>query len=142
MIQYLLIQAGGCQYGLAAHQVLLVADGFELYPTPSAHPAVRGVTPVRDRLVPLVDLARLLRDSAAAATDGETVVLVQAGDTLIALQVDDAHEVVSGILSPVPNAWRLPWASGVDERGDALVPILDMELLAERLVPATARGRE
>ena len=57
---YLIIRAEGKEYGLRIDQVLLVADGFELYPAPSTHPAVRGVTPMRDRLVPLVHLAALL----------------------------------------------------------------------------------
>lgn len=140
MIQYLLVRAGGSYCGLAAHQVLAVADGFELYPAPSSHPAVRGVTPMRDRLVPLVDLAGLIAENAVA--QGETVVLAEAGDALIALQVDDAYEMISGTLSPVPKVWRSPWALGVDERGETLVPIIDIELLVERLVPAAAREIE
>jgi chemotaxis signal transduction protein len=139
VIQYLLVEAGGSYYGLGAHQVLAVADGFDLYPTLSGHPALRGVTPIRDRLVPLIDLAGLLTEAVEPAAKSETIVLAQAGDALIALQVDDAYEVVSGTLRPVPSAWRLPWAVGVDERGEELVPIVDIELLVERLVPAAVR---
>ena len=141
MTQYLLVRAGGDYYGLGAQQVLMVVDGFELYPTPSIHPAVRGVTPMRGRLVPLIDLAALLaNDGGATAAAGETVVLAQSGDAPLALLVDDAYEVVSATLRPVPNAWRLPWAVGVDEREEVLVPIVDIELLIERLKLAAARG--
>ena len=133
---YLLIRAEGNEYGLRVDQVLEVADGFEVYPAPSTHPAVRGVTPMRDRLVPLVHLAALLTNGTPAPDLGRTVVLAKAGDTLLALEVDDADEVVPDPLEPVPEAWQLPWAAGVAERGGMLIPVVDIESLVERLTPA------
>lgn len=139
MIQYLLVRSGDGYYGVGTHQVLSVIDGFELYPAPSAHPAVRGVTPIRDRLVPLIDLAGILTEGQVHATQSETIVLAQTRNALIALHVDDACEVVSGTIEPVPGAWRLPWAAGVHEHEEKLVPIVDIEMLVDRLVPVSAR---
>ena len=137
---YLLVRADGREYGLPVDQVVEVADGFELYPAPSSHPAVRGVTPLRNRLVPLVNLAWLLTDTVPDSLASELVVLVNAGSTLLALQIDDAEEVVSEMPRPVPEAWQLPWSAGVAERGNNLIPIVDVELLVERLVPAEVRA--
>jgi len=133
---YLIIRAEGKEYGLRIDQVLEVADGFELYPAPSAHPAVRGVTPMRDRLVPLVHLAALLTNATPAPDLGGTVVLAKAGGTLLALEVDDVDEVIPERPEPVPEAWQLPWAAGVAERGGTLIPVVDIESLVERLTPA------
>ena len=133
---YLIIRAGGKEYGLRIDQVLEVADGFELYPAPSTHPAVRGVTPMRDRLVPLVHLAALLTNGIPAPDLGRTVVLAKAGGTLVALEVDDVDEVIPERPEPVPEAWQLPWAAGVAERRGTLIPVVDIELLVERLTPA------
>ena len=133
---YLVIRSEGKEYGLRIDQVLEVADGFELYPAPSAHPAVRGVTPMRDRLVPLVHLAALLTNAAPAPDLGRTVVLAKAGGTLLALEVDDVDEVIPERPEPVPEAWQLPWAAGVAERKGTLIPVVDIESLVERLTPA------
>jgi len=133
---YLVIRSEGKEYGLRIDQVLEVADGFELYPAPSAHPAVRGVTPMRDRLVPLVHLAALLTNGTPAPELGRTVVLAKAGGMLLALEVDDADEVVPERPEPVPEVWQLPWAAGVAERKGTLIPVVDIESLVERLTPA------
>ncbi|UCD23882.1 MAG: chemotaxis protein CheW [Gemmatimonadota bacterium] len=133
---YLLVRVEGREYGIRIDQVVEVADGFELYDAPSSHTAVRGVTPMRDRLVPLVHLAALLANGTPAPEHCMTVVLARARGTLIALEVDDAEEVVSDPLQPVPEAWRLPWAAGVAERGDTMIPVIDIESLVERLTPA------
>jgi two-component system chemotaxis response regulator CheV len=133
------VRADGNEYGLPVGQVVEVAEGFELYPTPSAHPAVRGVTSMRNRLIPLVNLSWLLTDKAPDSCASELVVLVRAGETLLALQVDDAEGVSSEAPRPVPEAWHLPWSAGVADRGETLIPIVDVQLLVERLAPAEAR---
>lgn len=132
----LLVRADGSSYGVRIDQVLEVRDGFEVHRAPSVQPAVRGVTPSHGRMVPLVHLGALVTNSAPADEPCPTLVLVQVGGRLLALEVEDAEEVVSQDLLPVPDAWQIPWACGVCEREASLIPVIDVELLAERLVPA------
>ena len=135
---YLRIRAEGTHYGLRVDQVLEVVDGFELRRAPATHESVRGVTPLRGRLIPLVQLAALLGNRPAPPTVGGTAVLARCSGSLLAFEVDDAEELVAESPLPVPEVWRLPWASGVGRyRGD-LIPIIDLEILAGRLMP----GRE
>jgi chemotaxis signal transduction protein len=134
---YLLVRVDGREYGLPLARVLEVGDVAEVLDVPRAVAAVRGLTPLRGRLVPLVHLGALMGERAPPADRGRTAVLVQlgAGEDLrhVALEVDDAEDVVREAALPVPRGESLPWAAGVARRRGALVPILDLDALGERI---------
>ena len=71
----LLVRAGGGPYGLKLDQVIEVVDGFEVSSVPSVHMAVRGVTQMRHRSVPLVHLSSLIANEPAPSNTMETAVL-------------------------------------------------------------------
>lgn len=132
---YLLVRVDGRPYGLPLDGVLEVSDVTEVLDAPRVVPAVRGLTTARGRLVPLVHLGALLGDRAAPDERGRTAVLVRLGDRHVALEVDDADEVVRDAPLPVPRGQSLPWAAGVARpRGGGLVPILDLEALEDRML--------
>lgn len=130
---YLLVRAEGRAYGLPVGRVLEVADAGQVLDVPRSLPAVRGMTPLRGRLVPLVHLGAFLTGRAAPAELGRTVVLVDLRGRHVAFEVDDADAVVRGHAMPVPPGQSLPWATGVAEQDGALVPILDLEALGDRI---------
>lgn len=137
---YLLVRAAGKAYGLPVGRVLEVGDATEVLAIPRKLPAVRGLTPLRGRLVPLIHLGAFLAGSEAPASTGpatRTVVLVEIGPshTQVALEVDDADAVMRDEPLPVPRGQMLPWAAGVAEQegGEGLVPILDLDALGDRI---------
>ena len=142
---YLLVRSEGKSYGLPISRVLEVGDATEVLHIPRKLPAVRGLTPLRGRLVPLIHLAAFLTGSEApsAAAGGaggaggvRTIVLVELGASgrQVAFEVDDADAVVREQPLPVPRGQTLPWAAGVAEReGGGLVPILDLDALGDRI---------
>ncbi|HXM38089.1 MAG TPA: chemotaxis protein CheW [Gemmatimonadales bacterium] len=131
---YLLVRAEGKSYGLPVAKVLEVGDAQEVLDVPRSMPAVRGLTPLRGRLVPLIHLGAFLTGRPAPAEAGGTVVLVElGGGRQVAFEVDDADAVVREPSLPVPRGQTLPWAAGVAEHGGALVPILDLDALGDRL---------
>jgi len=130
---YLLVRAEGRAYGLPVARVLEVADAGQVLDVPRTLPAVRGLTPMRGRLVPLIHLGAFLTGRAAPAEAGRTVVLVELRGRQVAFEVDDADAVVRDQSMPVPRGQSLPWASGVAEQDGALVPILDLEALGDRI---------
>jgi len=136
---YLLVRSEGKSYGLPIGRVLEVGDATEVLNIPRKLPAMRGLTPLRGRLVPLIHLAAFLTGSeapAAAAAGVRTVVLVElgAGGRQVAFEVDDADAVVREQPLPVPRGQTLPWAAGVAEReAGGLVPILDLDALGDRI---------
>jgi chemotaxis signal transduction protein len=136
---YLLVRAGGKAYGLPVARVLEVGDATEVLSIPRKLPSVRGLTPLRGRLVPLVHLDSFLTGADippdTPAPRSRTVVLVELGMSgkQVAFEVDDADAVVREEPLPVPRGQTLPWASGVAEQEDGLVPILDLDALGDRI---------
>ena len=132
---YLLVRAEGRLYGLPVGRVLEVADAGAVLDVPRTLLAVRGLTPLRGRLVPLINLAALLAGGTAPAAPVRTVVLVELGAAgrQVAFEVDDADAVVRESVLPVPRGQSLPWAAGVAEQNGTLVPILDLEALGDRI---------
>lgn len=136
---YLLVHSDGRPYGLPVGRVLEVSDLGEVLDVPRAQLAVRGLTPLRGRLVPLVHLGALLGMRAVPEARGRSAVLVVLGKTeaggsrLVALEVDDADEVVREAPFPVPQGQDLPYAAGVARRAGQLVPVLDLDALEDRL---------
>ena len=132
---YLLVRAEGKAYGLPVGSVLEVGDASEVLSIPRKLPAVRGLTPLRGRLVPLIHLGAFLAGRAAPEGEGvKTVVLVELGRRQVAFEVDDVDAVVRQQPLPVPRGQTLPWAAGVAEQeGGDLVPILDLDALGDRI---------
>jgi chemotaxis signal transduction protein len=141
---YLLVRAQGKVYGLPVGRVLEVGDATEVLSVPRKLPAVRGLTPLRGRLVPLIHLGAFLAGTEAPAAPSavRTVVLVELGATggggggggrQVAFEVDDVDAVVREQPLPVPRGQTLPWAVGVAEQESGLVPILDLDALGDRI---------
>lgn len=132
---YLLVQVEGARYGLPLGPVLQVDDLGEVMEVPHILPAMRGLTSVGGRLVPLVHLGALLGNRSPPSELGLATVLIDmgGGERLVALEVDDADEVFREAVLPAPPGESLPWASGVARREGRLVPILDWSVLEERI---------
>jgi len=131
---YLLVRSEGRPYGLPLAAVREVEDLGEVLDVPRALRSLRGLAPLRGRLVPLIHLGALLGDRTPPPERGRTAVVVElTGGRYVALEVDDADAVVRDAGLRVPDAYALPWASGVGRPQDELVPILDLESLGERI---------
>jgi purine-binding chemotaxis protein CheW len=132
-IGFLLVRSGERAYGLPLERVVEVADLTEVQEVPSTDASMRGLTPLRGRLVPLVHLGALLGLRAPPPERGRAAVLLELAGRLVAFEVDDAEEVVRVAALPLPDGESLPWAVGVAPRGDGLVPVLDLDALGERI---------
>src|SRR2546425_5561001 len=134
---YLLVRVDGKAYGLPLARVLEVGDLAEVLDVPRALPAMRGLTPLRGRLVPVVHLGALLGERTPPPERGRAAVLVTLGagegSRQVAFEVDDADDVVREAALPVPRGESLPWASGAARRRGALGPILDLDALGDHI---------
>src|SRR5438445_10248322 len=83
---YLLVRVDGKAYGLPLARVLEVGDLAEVLEVPRALPAMRGLTPVRGRLVPVVHLGALMSDRTPPPERGRTAVLVRSEEHTSELQ--------------------------------------------------------
>jgi chemotaxis signal transduction protein len=134
---YLLVRVDGKAYGLPLARVLEVGDLADVLDVPRALAAMRGLTPLRGRLVPVVHLGALMGDRSPPTDRGRAAVLVELGAgegaRRVAFEVDDADAVVREPALPVPPGEALPWASGVARRRGTLIPILDLDALGDRI---------
>lgn len=132
-VGFLLVRAEQRRYGLPLDHVVEVADLSEVLDAPRAEPALRGLTPLRGRLVPVVHLGAFLGRRTPPPERGRAVVLVELGGRSLAFEVDDVDEVIREAALPLPDGESLPWATGVALRQDGLVPILDLDALGDRI---------
>jgi chemotaxis signal transduction protein len=132
-VGFLLVRAERRAYGLPLDRVVEVADLGEVLEVPRVEIAMRGLTSLRGRLVPLVHLAAFLGQRTPPVERGRAVVLVELHGHLVAFEVDDAEAVVREAALPLPEGESLPWATGVAPRHGGLVPILDLDALGDRI---------
>lgn len=136
---FLVVTAGGSRYGLGLAEVREVVDLVAARAVPSRSSAVRGIMPLRDRFVSLVNLASLVSGAAPPPQSSETAVVVNVRGAPMALEVDDVEEVVdraAEFVGPAPSAW----ATGIWRVGKELVTVLDLGVLSERIVEEKAHG--
>ncbi len=134
MSGYLLVRANGRQYGLPIEEVVEVVDGAASEPIPGGQRAVRGIVKVRGQMLPVVHLGALLHGHTPPEKETGTMVVTHCSDRRVAFEVDDADAVVRDVPIPVPPGTELPLASGLAHYREALIPILDVKLLGDRLV--------
>ncbi len=135
---YLLVRAGGRRVGLTLEQVVEVLDPGVSFPVPAVEPAIRGVTIVRGRIMPLVHLGALLDGSACPVARGDTAVVVELAGRHVCLEVEAAESVLHGTGLPVPSDARMPWAVAVARTEEGLLPLLDLTALGARITESTA----
>jgi chemotaxis signal transduction protein len=133
---FLLVHIGTLVVGLPLDDVLEVRDLGAVHTVPSLTPALRGVTLARGHLVPLFHLGALLTGGNGGPDVCLTGVLMEVQGRQICLEVDDADFVTEEQLMPVPPGESMPWATAVVRRPEGLIPILNLNALADRLAEA------
>ena len=135
---HLLVRAGSRVVGLPLAHVVEVLDPGTAFPVPSIEPAVRGVSVIRGRILPLVHLGSLLEGRACPAERSEMGVLVEVGGRRLCLEIDEAESVLYERGMPVPAGSALPWAAAVARTEHGLIPLLDLAALGARFMETSA----
>lgn len=135
---FLLVRTGDRRVGLELAHVVEVVQLGPVHPVPSREPAVRGVTELHGRIVPVLHLGALLDAADCPTPAGGLVVVVSMGGRRVCLEIDDAELVVREPALPVPPGSTLPWAIGVAQHSSGLVPLLDLTALGSRFMEASS----
>ena len=156
-MQFVTVFVGGEEVGLPIECVREIVEQRPVTRVPSMPRAIRGVTNLRGRVIPVVDLAGALRLPARAADRWSCFAVVEAaldGDKLLlALDADAIGRVLElgdGELLPPPTFGtrvRLDYLVGVAAVDDRFALLLDVarvlspgELLAAASLGDEARG--
>lgn len=134
MNDVLLVNVGDHQVGLAVGSLVEVIELTATFPVPSATTALRGLIPVRGRLVPVIHLGAALDGAACPEGVGEMAVIANFDGRTIGLEVDHASEVTPAVMTPLPEDLLVPGAIGVVQQDGMLVPVIDVAQLAAQLI--------
>lgn len=132
--RFLLVQAGEKHVGLAMDPLIEVIDMVVPFAVPSTAPALRGVIPVRGRLVPVFHLGAALDGGGCPSALGEMAVVATLDGRRICLEVDHAVEVTTDAVRPLPDDHDMPGAVGVVQRDGLFIPIIDLVALAPTII--------
>jgi chemotaxis signal transduction protein len=130
----MLVRVGDRQVCLLMKSLVEVIELTTPFPVPSATPALRGLIPVRERLVPVLHLGAALDGGACPDALGEMVVIASVDEQRIGLEVDYASEVMPAPVVPLPHDVSVPGAIGVVQWEGSFLPVIDVAVLSGQLI--------
>lgn len=136
----LIVEAGGQRYAIpqtAITELVRAQPGSEVRIEPvGGVPTLR----MRDRLIPLIDLAGQLEGASGTAGDAPFVVLCEAAGRRFGLMVAAIHHTEETVIKPIASRLRhIPYFAGATVLGDgAVVLILNPAGFAAGLAQPTA----
>ena len=121
------------EYGIPVTRVREVIRVTDITRVPQAPPHVRGVTNLRGRILPVVELRSRLGLEPAAATPRSRIVVVEVDDRVLGLLVDAVLQVVKvpvDTVAPPPEevlSADSGYLSGVARWNGRLIILLELE---------------
>jgi purine-binding chemotaxis protein CheW len=147
--QYVIFRLGDEEYGLPIEQVSSIIRYEEATPVPHAPTAVEGVINLRGRVIPVVDLKRLLLDTQFEPTTVSRIVVAEGEGGRVGLAVDAASEVASidtdAIMATPETALTsdtMEAFEGVVNHGSGLVILLNLDKALPRAEYDRAAAQE
>jgi len=137
--RFLVVQTATRTVGLDLAHVREVVGVGTPWPVPSSAASMLGVVPVRERLVPLVDLGLMLGDRSLerVESDGTMAVLLVLGGRQVALAIREAEAVLRQPLLPRQAGEEMPGLLGL-AGADRAIPVLDPGPLLGRILDTEA----
>lgn len=120
-------------FAVPIERVREVVRVTEITRVPEAPPHIRGVTNLRGRVLPVVELRTRLGLTAAVTTPSSRILVVESQGRLLGLLVDGVSRVVkvpSSSVVPPPEevlSERTDYIPGVARMGDLLLILLDLD---------------
>lgn len=139
--QYLSFFVGAEEYGIGILQVREIIEYSPVTKMPSMPASIRGVTNLRGRVVPVVDLAVRLGLPETPITKRTCIVMVEARldgeESVVGLLVDAVSQVMDlppAEIEPPPSFGtriRVEFVRGMGKVGSKFVPLLHLDRLLD-----------
>ena len=135
-LEVVVFEVGGLRFGLPAADVQELLRAVALVPLPRAPAVVEGVSNLRGRVVPVLDIRSRFRLPPSPLAPTDHLIIARAGERLVALRVDRATDLVrlptadvEEAKGLVPGAEYVAWVAKVP---DNLVLIHDLRTFLSR----------
>ncbi|MCX8061977.1 MAG: chemotaxis protein CheW [Anaerolineales bacterium] len=130
--QIVIFELGGEQFGVEISAVESIVQLLPITHVPQAPPFVRGVTNLRGRVLPVLDLYTRFGLTEQGETKEQRIVVVQCGGIEAGIIVDGVSEVITldpTQVEPPPPLTRTAaseFVSGIAKLGERIVILLDL----------------
>jgi purine-binding chemotaxis protein CheW len=129
--QIVIFELGGEQFGVAIGKVESIVPMLHITHVPQAPPFVRGVTNLRGRILPVLDLSARFGLTERGQTKEQRIVVVHYGQTEAGIIVDGVCEVLTldpAQVEPPPltRSVASQFVEGIAKLGDRIVILLDL----------------
>ena len=140
--KYLIFNLGKEIYGIPILQITNIERKLDITPVPRTPGFVKGITNLRGKIIPVMDLKEKFGIGAAEVTDRTCIIIVDiqvdAGMQTNGLMVDEVSEVLDmeeGIIEPVPKygdtAIDQDFMTGIGKIDDRVIILLDIQKILD-----------
>ncbi|WP_298440405.1 chemotaxis protein CheW [uncultured Ferrimonas sp.] len=135
VVQWVTFQLEHETYGINVMQVREVLRYSDIAPVPGAPSYVLGIINLRGNVVTVIDTRARFGLMPGEITDNTRIVIIEAEDQVVGIQVDSVAEVVylnSSEIDTAPNVGNeesAKFIQGVSHRDDKLLILVDLEKL-------------
>jgi purine-binding chemotaxis protein CheW len=132
---YVLCELAGATYAVRSDDIEHLEMVGHLTPVPNAPPFVDGVTSVRGRVIPVINLRAKFGFDRQASDIRARLIVVRSGGRSVGLLVDTAREfanIAEASVQPPPDGlaeMSTRYLRGMAHLGDRLVLVLDIQEL-------------
>jgi purine-binding chemotaxis protein CheW len=124
IVSVLVIQAGGETYGLPMESLTAVYTGHTIIPVPCVPAFVAGIANIRGEIMPVFDLAVLLK--VPSSETKRALIVASSKDSSVAFCVEavgEARTVQLSELQPVPPMLNEAYLDGISADGMAMLNV-------------------
>ena len=151
--KYLIFNLGKEIYGIPILKIKNIERKMDITPVPRTPGFVKGITNLRGKIIPVIDLKNKFGIGVTDVTDRTCVIIVdirtESGLQTNGLMVDSVSEVVDisdGYIEPVPqtkdNEEDQEFMSGIGKVKDRVIILLDIQKILEISEPASMSNTE
>ncbi len=131
IIEILSFRLGNQEFGIEVDFVEMVIERSEITMIPNSKPFIEGVMNLRGRIVPVLDLTKLLHITGSEELTFENVLVTKLEDSEVGFLVNEVKEVIRAKESEIDTASKSDQtdrkAKGVVQKGKRLILFLDLE---------------
>ncbi|QDU61813.1 Chemotaxis protein CheV [Planctomycetes bacterium Pan216] len=137
-LEVLVFSLDGRPYGINVAKVREVISPPTVHRMPSSHESVEGAFRLRDRVIPLINLARFLGMESSVAPKDSRIVVTEFNSVLNSFRVDDVRRIYRvswDHIEPLPSIPEFSDTpiTAVTRIDDVITPMLDFEMIVDRI---------